>query len=123
MSVLLLCLVLVLGLIMIPFGLPGTWIIAGAAVGYSVLVPDSIGVFTMVMIAILAIIGEVIEWTLTAKYTKKYGGSRSAQPAAQLTSRKKLFDSSASRVIPLPRGPLPFTAPSPATLPFRVIRI
>jgi uncharacterized protein len=78
MTVLLLAAVLVLGLVMIPFGMPGTWIIAGAALGYSILVPGSIGVFTIIAVAVLAVIGEVIEFTLTAKYTKKYGGSRRA---------------------------------------------
>ncbi len=78
MNVLLLIAVLLLGLAMIPFGMPGTWIIAGAALGYSILVPGSIGTFTIVMVALLAVIGEVIEFTLTAKYTKKYGGSRRA---------------------------------------------
>jgi uncharacterized protein len=78
MTVILLVMVLLLGLIMIPFGLPGTWIIAGAALGYSLLVPGSISIFTVVIIAVLAVIGEIIEFTLTAKYTKKYGGSRRA---------------------------------------------
>jgi uncharacterized protein YqgC (DUF456 family) len=78
MTVVLLVLILLLGLIMIPFGLPGTWIIAGAALGYSLLVPNSISTFTIVAVAVLALIGEVIEFSLTAKYTKKYGGSRRA---------------------------------------------
>ena len=47
MTVVLLILVLLLGLVMIPFGLPGTWIIAGAALGYSLLVPGTIGIFTV----------------------------------------------------------------------------
>lgn len=78
MTVVLLILVLLLGLVMIPFGLPGTWIIVGAALGYSILVPGSIGMFTVIAVAVLAVIGEVIEFTLTAKYTKKYGGSSRA---------------------------------------------
>jgi len=78
MTVLLLIAVLLLGLVMIPFGLPGTWIIAGAALGYSLLVPGSIGIFNVIMVTVLAVIGEVIEFTLTAKYTKKYGGSSRA---------------------------------------------
>jgi|SRR3954447_6391725 uncharacterized protein YqgC (DUF456 family) len=84
MGVILLVLVLILGLIMIPFGLPGTWIIAGAALGYSLLVPGSISIFTVVLIAVLAVIGEVIEFTLTAKYTRKYGGSRRASWGAMI---------------------------------------
>ena len=78
MNVLLLALIVGLGLIMIPFGLPGTWIIAGAALGYSLLVPGSISIFTVVIVSVLALVGEVIEFTLTAKYTRKYGGSRRA---------------------------------------------
>ncbi|MES2176968.1 MAG: DUF456 domain-containing protein [Gemmatimonadota bacterium] len=78
MEVILLALLLLLGLIMIPFGLPGTWIIAGSALGFSILVPNSIGIFTIIAVTVLAIIGEVIEWTMTAKYTKKYGGSTRA---------------------------------------------
>ena len=57
MNVLLLAAVLALGLVMIPFGMPGTWILAGAALGYSLLVPNSIGLFTVVLVTILAIIG------------------------------------------------------------------
>ncbi|MEP6730292.1 MAG: DUF456 domain-containing protein [bacterium] len=78
MTVLLLVALLLLGLVMIPFGLPGTWIIAGTALGYSLLVPNSIGIFTVVAVTVLAVVGEVIEFTLTAKYTRKYGGSRRA---------------------------------------------
>lgn len=78
MNVLLLCFLLALGLVMIPFGLPGTWIMVATAVGYSLLVPHSIGIFTVVSVCILAVIGEVIEFSLTAKYTRKYGGSRRA---------------------------------------------
>ncbi len=78
MNLLLLAVILFVGLVMIPFGLPGTWILAGAALGYSLLVPGSIGTFTVVLVTVLAIVGEVIEYTLTAKYTRKYGGSRRA---------------------------------------------
>ncbi len=78
MEIVILIAVVLLGLIMIPFGLPGTWIMAAGALGYSLLVPGSIGVFTTVVVALLALIGEIIEFTLTAKYTRQYGGSRRA---------------------------------------------
>ena len=78
MNVLILSLVLLLGLLMIPFGMPGTWIIAGAALGYSLLVPGTVGTFTVVCVALLAVVGEALEWTLTAKYARKYGGSKRA---------------------------------------------
>ena len=60
MQILILVLVILLGLVMIPFGLPGTWIIAAGALGYSLLVPGSIGIVTVVIICILALIGELI---------------------------------------------------------------
>jgi len=78
MEILILLLVIVLGLIMIPFGLPGTWIIAAGALGYSLLVPGSISIVSVVIIVVLALIGELLEFSLTAKYTRKYGGSRRA---------------------------------------------
>lgn len=78
MEILILIACLVLGLVLIPFGLPGTWIMAAAALGYSLLVPGSISVFTTVVVALMALVGELIEFTLTGKYTRKYGGSRRA---------------------------------------------
>lgn len=78
MNQLILAAVMFLGLVMIPFGLPGTWIIAAATVGYQILVPDSISMFTLIVVFALAVVGEVLEFTLSAKYTKKYGGSRRA---------------------------------------------
>jgi uncharacterized protein len=78
MNQLLLAAVMLIGLVMIPFGLPGTWIIAAAALGYQLLVPGSISMFTVIAVIVLALIGELLEFSLTAKYTKKYGGSRRA---------------------------------------------
>jgi uncharacterized protein YqgC (DUF456 family) len=78
MEIVFLVAIVLLGLVLIPFGLPGTWIMAAGALGYSLLVPGSISVFTTVIVALMALVGEIIEFTLTAKYTKKYGGSRRA---------------------------------------------
>ena len=78
MSLLVLGAVMFLGLLMVPFGLPGTWIIAAAALGYQILVPGSISMFTVIVVFGLAIVGEILEFTLSAKYTRKYGGSRRA---------------------------------------------
>ena len=78
MELLLLVAALLLGLVMIPFGLPGTLVILGAAIAYSIVVKGSISIFVLVCVGALLIAGEVIEWTLTAKYTRQYGGSRRA---------------------------------------------
>jgi uncharacterized protein YqgC (DUF456 family) len=79
MEVLVFGAVLLVSLLLIPLGLPGTWLMVGAAIGYDALVPgDPIGWVTIVATAVLAVIAEVFEFSLSARYTKKYGGSRRA---------------------------------------------
>ena len=78
MTIALLVIVLFLALCIIPLGLPGTWVMIAAAVAYSLLVPSSIGWVSLVAIALLALVAEVLEFTLGASYTKKYGGSSRA---------------------------------------------
>lgn len=76
---LLLAAVLLMALLLIPLGLPGTWVMVIAAWGYNYVVDgDPIGTRTILGIAVLAIIAEIFEFTLAAKYTKQYGGSRRA---------------------------------------------
>src|SRR5512142_2159613 len=79
MEVLLLIAAIVLGLIMIPFGLPGTLVMFAAALCYYLLVPGGgIGLFTVIGVGLLMLVAEGLEWLLTARFTKKYGGSRRA---------------------------------------------
>ena len=79
MAVLLLIAAIVLGLIMIPFGLPGTLVMFAAALCYHLLVPGGgIGVFTVIGVGVLMIVAEALEWMLTARFTRRYGGSRRA---------------------------------------------
>ena len=79
MQVLLFAAVMLLALFLIPLGLPGTWIMVGAAIGYDALVGGNpIGTFTIVATAVLAVIAEIFEFSLSARYTRKYGGSRRA---------------------------------------------
>jgi uncharacterized protein YqgC (DUF456 family) len=84
MAVLLLALICLVSIFIIPLGLPGTWVILAAAVGYSLLVPNSIGWITMVGIAVIAVIAEIFEFTLSGQYARKYGGSRRASWGAIL---------------------------------------
>ncbi len=71
--------VLLIGLLITPLGLPGIWLIVGAAAAYGMLTgTDAIGTQTIVGVLILAVIAEVIEFTLAARFTKSYGGSRRA---------------------------------------------
>jgi uncharacterized protein len=79
MEVLILAAVLVLSLIMIPFGMPGTLVMFAAALCYKLLVPQGgIGWPSVVVVGILMAIAEGLEWTLAARFAKKYGGSRRA---------------------------------------------
>lgn len=78
MEVLMLALICVLSLFIIPLGLPGTWVMIAAGVGYSILVPNSIGWFTLVAVTVIAVVAEILEFTLAGSYARKYGGSRRA---------------------------------------------
>jgi uncharacterized protein YqgC (DUF456 family) len=79
MEVLILAAVLLLSLIMIPFGMPGTLVMFAAALCYKLLVPQGgIGWPSVVVVGILMAIAEGLEWTLAARFAKKYGGSRRA---------------------------------------------
>jgi uncharacterized protein YqgC (DUF456 family) len=78
MGIILLAAILLLSLFIIPLGLPGTWVMLAAGVGYSILVPNSIGWVTLVGVTVIAVIAEIVEFTLAGTYARKYGGSRRA---------------------------------------------
>jgi hypothetical protein len=79
MPLLILVAIIILGLLMIPFGLPGTLVMVAGAIGYKLLVPaGGIGWFTVFIVSAMMIVAEVLEWVLTARFTRKYGGSRRA---------------------------------------------
>lgn len=86
MEVILLAAVLLVSLFLIPLGLPGTWVMLAAGVGYSILVPNSIGWFTLAGTTIIAIIAEIFEFTLAGTYARKYGGSKRASWGAIIGS-------------------------------------
>ena len=79
MQVILLIAAIALGLVMIPFGMPGTLVMFAAALCYYLLVPGGgIGLATVIAMGVLMVVAEGLEWVLTARFTKKYGGSRRA---------------------------------------------
>ena len=78
-AITLLGLVLLASLLMVPLGLPGLWVMLGAALLYNVLLPaGGIGGITLLGCGALAIVAEVLEFTLGSRYAKKYGGSKRA---------------------------------------------
>lgn len=78
MGILLLLLICLVSIFIIPLGLPGTWVILAAGIGYSILVKGSVGLVTLIGITVIAVIAEVLEFTLAGTYARKYGGSRRA---------------------------------------------
>ena len=79
MQVLLLIAAIVLGLIMIPFGFPGTLVMFAAALCYYLLVPGGgIGLFTVIGVGVLMVVAEGLEWMLTGSFTRRFGGSKRA---------------------------------------------
>lgn len=79
MEVLLFAAWLLFCLFLVPLGFPGTWLMIAGGVAFGYLVDGaSIGAITLIGTTILALVGEVLEYTVTARYTTKYGGSRRA---------------------------------------------
>ena len=79
MPLLLLALTTLVGLVLVPLGLPGIWLIVGAAAVYNPLTrTEAIGTWTIIGVLVLATIAEVIEFTLAARFTRQYGGSKRA---------------------------------------------
>jgi uncharacterized protein YqgC (DUF456 family) len=79
MYLLILAAVILLSLILIVLGLPGLWIMVASAVVYNLVVPgDPIGWFTLAAVGVLALVAELLEFSMTGSYARKYGGSRRA---------------------------------------------
>ncbi len=77
--VLLLIVVLLVGLVLIPLGLPGLWVMLLGIIGYGALTDfRGIGLVTLVLALVLACTGEAIEWWIGFRYAQRYGGSRRA---------------------------------------------
>jgi hypothetical protein len=78
-ELLLLAAVMLLGLVLVPLGLPGTWVIAGAALAFNPLVGEErIGMVTIVGVFLIAVLAEVVEFMLAGRFAERYGGSRRA---------------------------------------------
>ena len=70
---------LLVGLLLVPLGLPGLWVMVVGIIGYGWLTDfHSVGVTTMAVALGLALLGEVIEFWIGFRLTERYGGSRRA---------------------------------------------
>jgi uncharacterized protein YqgC (DUF456 family) len=81
----LLALAVLVGLVLVPLGLPGLWLMLAAGLTHRMVAPGSrIGWTTLAIVTALAIVAEYLEFWLAARYTAKYGGSRRASWGALL---------------------------------------
>lgn len=69
----------VAGLVLVPFGLPGLWVMALGVIGYGSLTGfHSVGVGIITLVVGLAFLGEIVDWWLGFRFAMRYGGSRRA---------------------------------------------
>ncbi|TMJ06729.1 MAG: DUF456 domain-containing protein [Bacillati bacterium ANGP1] len=69
----------VVGLVLVPLGLPGLWLMVLGVLGYGWLTAfRSVGMGILALVAGLALLGEVIEWWFGFRFAERYGGSRRA---------------------------------------------
>ncbi|MDA1080724.1 MAG: DUF456 domain-containing protein [Gemmatimonadetes bacterium] len=74
--ILLLAGVLLVSLLLIPLGLPGIWLMVATATALVLLGSAvKIGWFVVLGCAAIALVSELLDFVVAAKYTKKYGGS------------------------------------------------
>jgi uncharacterized protein YqgC (DUF456 family) len=67
------------GLVLVPFGLPGLWVMVLGVIGYGWLTGfQTVGVWTIGLVVGLALVGEIVEWWLGFWFAERYGGSRRA---------------------------------------------
>jgi|SRR5690606_8159597 uncharacterized protein YqgC (DUF456 family) len=79
MEVILLAAVLVACLFLIPIGLPGLWAMLGVALLFDWLVEPRIGIWAVVAGAVVALFAELLEYSLSARFARRFGGSRRAE--------------------------------------------
>ena len=76
LAIVILVLGLVTGLVLVPLGLPGLWVMVGAFLAYGWLTDfRSLNVTLIAIVLALALIGEIIESWLGFRFAKRYGGS------------------------------------------------
>lgn len=67
------------GLVLIPFGLPGLWVIVLGILGYGWLTDfRTLSAGFLVLVILLAILGEVVEAWVGFRFARRYGGSSRA---------------------------------------------
>ncbi len=78
-AILILVVCFVAGVVLIPLGLPGLWVILVGLLGYGWLTDFASVSTTMILVALgLAFVGEILEAWIGYRMTRRYGGSKRA---------------------------------------------
>ncbi|MSR07018.1 MAG: DUF456 domain-containing protein [Gemmatimonadetes bacterium] len=78
-AILLLTLCAIIGLLLVPLGLPGLWVMVIGLLGYGWLTDfRSVGVWTITIALALAFLGEIVESWLGFRFARRYGASNRA---------------------------------------------
>lgn len=76
LAILILAVTALLGLCLIPLGLPGLWVMVGGILAYGWLTDSrSVGVATIAIVLGIAFLGEIIDNWLGFRFARHYGGS------------------------------------------------
>jgi hypothetical protein len=76
LGLLVMVLAVLVGLALIPLGLPGLWVMVGGVLIYGWLTSfRTVGVATIAIVLGIAFLGEIIESWLGFRFAKRYGGS------------------------------------------------
>ena len=85
LALLILGVALLCGLLLVPVGLPGLWLMLAAGLAYRLVEPTGgIGIGTLIGVAALVLAAEIFEFSVSARFTRRYGGSRRASWGAIL---------------------------------------
>ncbi len=79
LPLILLIVAFLVGLVLVPFGLPGLWLMVLALIGYAALTGfERVSVLTLAVVVLIAVAGEVLEAFVGFGMAKKFGGSSRA---------------------------------------------
>ena len=78
-AILLLALIELAGLLLVPLGLPGLWVMVLGILGFAWFTSfQAAGLWTITLVLVLAFLGEFIETWLGFRFARRYGASRRA---------------------------------------------
>src|SRR5207237_10835504 len=73
----------ILGLLLVPLGLPGLWVMVAGIVGYGWLTDfRSVGVAPIGAVVGLPVLGQLAEWPLSFRLARAFGGCRRSASGA-----------------------------------------